>query len=91
MKKIDVFSELRFLSYKDTVVRQKLVEKTSKSKDENANIGLMRDVLRMAVVGAEEMTDEEFDGFPLGELTTLSEKVMQTSGVSEVGAEAEGN
>ncbi len=39
MKKIDVFSELRFLSYKDTVVRQKLVEKTL-TKEKINNISL---------------------------------------------------
>jgi hypothetical protein len=32
--------------------------------------------LRLSVVDAEDMTDEDFDGFPVTELTKLSESIM---------------
>ena len=35
MKKIDVFSELRFLSYKDTVARERIVTKAINKKKIN--------------------------------------------------------
>lgn len=51
---------------------------------------LIKMVLRMGVIGATEMTDEEFEGFPMGALTALSEEVLDTSGLG-AGAAAAGN
>jgi len=62
-----------------TVADAKAVEARSKAINENnpeEQIEILRFVIRMAVVGAEELTDEEIDGFPVQELTKLSESVM---------------
>jgi len=40
---------------------------------------ILRFVLRLAVVGAEEMADEDFDTFPVGELSSLSEEIIGTT------------
>jgi len=71
--------DVRQLSISSVLKIQELVKKAEKSKAESAQINLMKDVLRMAVVGAEEMTNEEFDTLPLGELTTWSTKVLARS------------
>jgi hypothetical protein len=44
---------------------------------------LLRFIIRTSVVGAEEMTDEEIDGFPMTELTKLAEGVMGVTGAPE--------
>ena len=83
--------EVKMLTIDSVIEVQKLVAKASKAKDvEAGQIDLMRQVLRLAVVGAEEMTDEEFNGFPIAELTSLSEAVLAVSGIGE-GATAVGN
>jgi len=52
-------------------------------------IKLLQDILRVAVIGADEITDEEFNDFPIEELNKLSEKILSISGLS--GGVAEGN
>jgi len=73
--------EVRKLTVLQVMGITKLVAKSQKSKAEDAQLGLIRDVLRLAVVGAEELTDEEFNGFPLGALSDLSEEVLAVSGL----------
>ena len=45
---------------------------------------LIHMTIRMGVEGAEELTDEDFEGFPMGALTKLSEDVMEVSGLGAV-------
>jgi hypothetical protein len=66
---------------------QNVIKKHEKSKDEMA---VLRAILRIAVVGAEEMTDEEFNGFPPGDLAQLSEEILAYCGLGNKG-EPEGN
>jgi len=75
--------DVRQLSISSVFKIQDLVKKADKSKAESAQINLMKDVLRMAVVGAEDMTNEDFDSLPLGELTMLSTKVLSISGLGD--------
>jgi hypothetical protein len=77
--------EVRKLTVKEIFAIQKIVEKAD--KDEKSQMKLLRDVIKIAVVGASEITDKEFEDFPLGELTSLSESVMSVSGLGE----SEGN
>jgi len=86
--------EIRKLTVQEVRKVQELVSdnlkpKKGQSKDE-AGLGLMRGILRIAVVGAEEMTDEDFDSFPLVELNELSNQVLRISGLGDQGA-SEGN
>jgi len=37
----------------------------------------------MAVTGANEISDEEFNSFPVGELTSLSESIMNIAGLGD--------
>jgi len=81
---------IRKLSVKDVLVVQELVKKQAKSKDtDDSQLKLLRDILRMAVTDAAEMTDADFDTFPLNDLSTLSEEIMKYSGLGD--QEASGN
>lgn len=79
--------EVKKLSVSEVMGIQRLFNKSQKSKAEDSQIQLLRDVIRIAVVDAEELTDEDFDSFPLGELNKLSEDILRISGLSgpEVG------
>jgi hypothetical protein len=56
--------------------------------DAGAGIAIQRDLIRMAVVGAEELTDAEMDSFPLDDISKLSTTVLELAGIK---APAEGN
>jgi len=77
--------DIRKLSVKEVLAIQDMVKKSTKSKNpsDDAQLDLLREILRMAVVGASEMTNEEFDTFPLGELTAVSETIMSFSGLTD--------
>jgi hypothetical protein len=44
--------------------------------EDQDQLALLRSVIRIAVVDAEDLTDEEMDSFPVAELTKLSEAIM---------------
>lgn len=75
--------EVRKMSVKEVLEVQKIVDKATKSKSDTAQLGLLRDVIRLAVVGADELTDVEFDGFPIGELNELTNAILAFSGLGE--------
>jgi hypothetical protein len=74
--------ELKKLSVKEVQQVQKLVKANEKNKDENSQIKLLTDLLKISVIGADELSDEEFSTFPIGDLTFLSEEIMSYSGLS---------
>jgi hypothetical protein len=78
--------EVRKLSVSEVMAIQDLVKKAASSKKDDSQLGVLRDVLRRAVIGAEEMTDQEFDSFPLAELNKLSEAVLGFSGMGDGGS-----
>jgi len=51
-------------------------------KDEAAGFDVLKTVIRSAVEGADELSDEDFDNFPLDELSKLSTEIMRFSGIS---------
>jgi len=73
--------EVKKLTVGEVMGLQKVIEKAAKSKDEQAQLKLLCDVIKIAVVGAEELTDEDFNTFPIQELTGLSEQIMRLSGL----------
>ena len=75
--------EIQKLSIAEVFEVQKLVTKMSKSKDDSAQLTLIQDLIRMAVIGAKEISDEDFKTFPIGELSTLSEEIMKFSGLTD--------
>jgi len=64
-----------------TVGQAKVIENETKAiqalpAEEQDQLALLRFVIRIAVVDAEELTDEEMDSFPVTALTKLSEAIM---------------
>jgi hypothetical protein len=82
VKFMDGEVEVRVLTVGDI---RSIENKSKEMGDEADQLEILRFVLRLAVVDAEELTDEDFDGFPVSELTNLSEGIM---GLSQGGAEA---
>lgn len=76
--------EVKKLTVGEVMGLQKVIEKAAKSKDEQAQLKLLCDVIKIAVVGAEELTDEDFNTFPIQELTGLSEQIMRLSGLGGI-------
>jgi hypothetical protein len=78
--------EVRKMSVSEVMKIQELVKKANKSKAEDSQLGLLRDVIRLAVLGADEITDEDFNTFPIGELSELSNEILGFSGLGESAA-----
>jgi hypothetical protein len=66
-----------------------MIKKTSKSKAEDSQTELLRGVIKIAVVGAEDLSNEEFSTFPIAALNELSENILEFSGLS--GGTSQGN
>lgn len=80
--------QVKKMSVAEVFKVQKLADKHGKAKNkEEGQMALLRDVLRLSVIGADELTDEEFNSFPVAELTELSDKVMSLSGLGSGAAE----
>jgi hypothetical protein len=60
------------------------IQEKVKKLDENDNEGfdLLRLIIRAAVEGGDELSDEDFEGFPLDELSKISNEIMKFSGVT---------
>jgi len=70
--------EIRKLSIKEVLDLQSLINSAAESGDQ---LEVLRGVLRLAVVGAEEMTNEEFDTFPPADLNAISEEIISYCGL----------
>jgi hypothetical protein len=75
--------EIKKLSVAEVMEIQNTAKKSAKSETETAQMALLRKVIRIAVKDAEELTDADFDTFPLDELSKLSEAIMEFSGLGE--------
>jgi hypothetical protein len=53
-----------------------------KLPEEDKGLAIQRYVLRVGVVGADDMTDEEIDGFPLQDISELAKEVLKYSGIN---------
>jgi hypothetical protein len=60
---------------------QEVLGKIKEEESTEGGLEIQRKVIRMAVVGAEELTDEELDSFPLDEVIKLSQKILELAGV----------
>jgi hypothetical protein len=71
-----------------TVAQVKEFQETLETikNDESAESGLQiqRKIIRMGVVGAEDLTNDELDSFPLDEVVKLSQKILELAGVKPV-------
>jgi len=82
--------EVKKLSVGEVLKIQRLTKEYNKKKGEDASLSLLRDVIKMSVIGASELTDADFNTFPLEELNKVSNAILKFSGVNEQG-QSEGN
>lgn len=80
--------EVKKLTVGEILELQTVIAEVGDSEDAKKQIGLLRDIIKVAVLGADELSDEDFDTFPIEELNKLSNKVMELSGL---GGNSEGN
>jgi len=73
--------EVKKLTVGEVMGLQKTIEAAAKSKKDGAQLKLLCDIIKIAVIGADELTDEDFETFPVEELTGLSEHIMRLSGL----------
>ena len=73
--------EVKKLTVGQVLDLQKVINAAASNEDDSAQLRLLCDIIKIAVVGAEELTDEDFDTFPITELTVLSEHIMRLSGL----------
>ena len=69
--------QIKQLSVADVLSLQEAL----KDADEADSLETVSKLIRAGVVGAEEMSDEDLQGFPLGELLELSQEVMAYCGL----------
>lgn len=66
-----------------TVTEVVTIQKEAKALEGNdeAGFGVLQTVIRSAVEGADELSDEDFSSFPMEELSKLSQEIMKFSGI----------
>lgn len=69
--------QIRQLSVGDVLELQEAL----KDADEADSLETVSKLIRTGVVGAEELSDEDLQSFPLGELLALSQEVMAYCGL----------
>jgi len=73
--------EVKKLTVGEVMGLQKTIDAATKSKEDGAQLKLLCDIIKIAVIGADELTDADFETFPVEELTGLSEHIMRLSGL----------
>jgi len=73
--------EVKKLTVGQILAMQAMINKSGKSNASDAQIKLLRDIIKLSVIGSEDLTDEEFESFPMSELNILSEEIMRVSGL----------
>ena len=71
--------DIKVLTVGDIRSIEAKTKELSEKDGEADQLEVLRFVLRLAVVGAEDMSDEDFDTFPVTELTALSEAIVGTT------------
>ena len=79
--------EVKQLSTSEVRELQK-IEKGMEKKKEKEQSAVHYEILRLAIVGAKELTDEEFDSFPVAEIGNLYKEIIKAAGME---AQEEGN
>jgi len=68
-----------------TVAQVLEIQEKAKSvdKDDSEGFNVLKTVIRSSVDGGSDLTDEDFSGFPLDELSKLSTEIMKFSGIGQ--------
>jgi len=81
--------EVLELSVNDVKTFQRFATENKDSED--GGLAIQRELIRMAVVDASDMTDEELDGFPLKELSKLAKQILTINGLDSEEVNEGGN
>ena len=73
--------EISKLSVSQVMEIQNMAQKAENDEDEGFNV--LKTVIRFAVADAETLTDEDFESFPLSDISSLSEQIMKFSGIGD--------
>ena len=71
--------KLNLRAVKELQEMGKTIDDTS---DFESNLDAIKSVIKNSVVGAEDMADEDFDEFAIGDLADLQQKIMEYSGLA---------
>lgn len=69
------------LSVSQIVEIQETAKSVEGSKDDSKGFEILKTIIKASVEGASELTDDQFDGFPMDELSNLSNAIMAFSGI----------
>ena len=53
------------------------------SDESSEGFDILKTVIRSSVEGGADLSDEDFDGFPMDELSKLSQEIMKFSGIGQ--------
>lgn len=75
--------EVRLLTVGDAQEIDRLTKElaSKEDKEDSDNLELLRSIIRMMVIGADELSNEDFDTLPIASLTSLVETITQSAGV----------
>lgn len=73
--------EIKKLTLGQVTDIQELAAKGSED-DEKSGLEVLKTVIRMSVSDAEDLSDQEFEAFPMDELANLSNAIMAFSGMA---------
>jgi hypothetical protein len=73
------------LSVAEVMEIQAKAKAAEEAQDDQSGMELLKLVIRAGVEGGMELTDDDFGGFPMDELSRVSQEIMKFSGI---GAEA---
>lgn len=68
------------LSVADVIDIQERAKNTG--EDPNNGFDLLKRIIKMSAEGASDLTDEDFQAFPMDELSKLSNEIMRFSGIA---------
>lgn len=80
-------TEVEFMGEKVKIAKLSVAEilkiqEATKKQKAGDEVGVLRLMVRLAVEGASELTDSEFDSFPLEELGKLGADIVKFSGMN---------
>lgn len=81
------FMETDVTIFKLTVSQVKALQEHAKAVEnaDEANLEVLKFIIRAAVDGGDALTDDDFNEFPVEELSTLTSDIMKFSGMTDEG------
>jgi len=79
--------KVNFLNEKIDIVKltvgqvSEIQESVKEAKEDDGDLSLLISIIRMAVTDSEDLSDEDFNEFPLDEVAKLSNEIMKYSGM----------